>query len=313
MERNLINNKKLKENIANNALNILERGRDYNDLTYTTVQFGYLFDIDNHGLECIFKVVTDLNTFYFAVQGERMMNLNFSEELYQATINSFLDLHSTKPEEFEEQNQPSEEERDEAPGWDAIDAECDRVYPNQPNPMHIGTVIKWMFGGNDPLDGISIYDGGDYWHFVTYGLSELYLKESDNEEYSGYGMEFTFKLKKDNYENEEMEIKGICGILQAIARITFNKGEIFEANQYLYTGQQTGIDTKQQSNITGFITASDDKFQTLNTPFGKVEFVEFIGVTRDEIEAVKDKRISVTELREKLPSDVTDYHRASVI
>ena len=80
-------------------------------------------------------------------------------------------------------------------GWDAITNECNRIYPNQENPKHYGTLISWKFGGNDPLDGISIYDGGNYWHFVTYGLSELYEKETDDTEYSGYGMEFTFKLK----------------------------------------------------------------------------------------------------------------------
>lgn len=126
-------------------------------------------------------------------------------------------------------------------------------------------------------------------------------------------MEFTFKLKKDNYEDEEKEIKCICGILQAIARITFSKGEIFNVFEYLYTGQTTGIDVKQQSNITGFITVPDNKFQTLNTPNGKVEFVEFIGVTNKEIEAVKNKEITVKELYEKIGSDIIDYNRETII
>lgn len=39
-------------------------------------------------------------------------------------------------------------------------------------------------------------------------------------------MEFTFKLKKANYADEEQEIKCICGLLQQIARITFENGEI---------------------------------------------------------------------------------------
>ncbi|MBO5005777.1 MAG: suppressor of fused domain protein [Clostridia bacterium] len=198
-------------------------------------------------------------------------------------------------------------------GWDAITNECNTVYPNQKNPKHYGTLIKWKLGGNDPLDGISIYDGGNYWHFVTYGLSELYEKETDDLQYSGYGMEFTFKLKKDNYEDEEQEIKCICGILQTIARITFNKGEIFNPFEYLYTGQAVGIDAKQKSNITGFITVPDDKLQTLNTPNGKVEFVQFIGVTNKEIEAIKNKELKVTELYEKLGSGITDYNRKSVI
>lgn len=75
-------------------------------------------------------------------------------------------------------------------GWDAITAEFSRIYPGQDNPKHYGTLIKWMFGGNGPLDGISIYDGGDYWHFVSYGLSELYDKECEDKEVSGYGDSF---------------------------------------------------------------------------------------------------------------------------
>ena len=196
-------------------------------------------------------------------------------------------------------------------GWDAITKECERRYKGQ-NPQHFGTLIKWNFGGNDPLDGISIYDGGDYFHFVTYGLSELYEKESENKDISGYGMEFTFKLKKDNYENEEDEIKCICNILQSIARLTFTKGEIFKPYEFLYTGQTQGIDAKMKSNITGFITIPDTVFNPIDTPNGKLIFVEFIGVTNDELLAVKDKNIDVKSLYEKIGSDITSYNRKSV-
>ena len=101
--------------------------------------------------------------------------------------------------------------------------------------------------------------------------------------------------------------------MQAIAKITFNKGEIFSDFEYLYTGQTTGIDVNQKSNITGFITVPDNDFKTLNTPNGKVEFVEFIGVTNKEIEKVKNKEITVKELYQKIGSDITNYNRESVI
>lgn len=101
-------------------------------------------------------------------------------------------------------------------GWDAIEAEFLRVYPGQTEPKHYGTLIKWWLGGNDPLDGISIYDGGDYWHFVTFGLSDLYEKETEDPEWSGYGFELTLKLKKYDFEDLEGELQCICGILQSI-------------------------------------------------------------------------------------------------
>lgn len=199
-----------------------------------------------------------------------------------------------------------------AAGWDAITDVCNKKYPGQIDPKHYGTIIKWQLGGNDPLDGISVYDGGDYWHFVTYGLSELYEKETDNKDISGYGMEFTFKLKKDNYENEELEIKNLCGVLQSIARITFTRGEIFKVYEYIYTGQTTGIDTKRKSNITGFITVPDQDLPSINTPNGKVDFVEFIGVTDAELLAIRNKEIDVKTLYDKLGTDVTNYHRNSL-
>lgn len=218
-------------------------------------------------------------------------------------------------DEFKENNKNKKIENEEinAPGWDAITDLCNKVYPNQSNPKHYGTLISWRLGGNDPLQGISIYDGGDYWHFITYGLSELYEKESNIKDVSGYGMEFTFKLKKDNYENEENEIKCICGILQSIARITFTKGELFNVYEYLYTGQTEGIDCNRKSNITGFITVPDDKFHEIDTPNGKVRFIEFVGATDSELKAIQNKRIRVKELYEKIGSDVTNYNRDSVI
>lgn len=198
-------------------------------------------------------------------------------------------------------------------GWHAIEEVFAKVYPGQDDPKHYGVLIPWRLGGNDPLDGISIYDGGDYWHFVTFGLSELYEKETDDMEYSGYGMEFTMKVKKDFYGDEEEELRGICGILQSIARITFQSGEIFDVNEYLYTGQTDGMDVGQESELTGFITVLDADAGEIQTPNGKVVFVEFIGATDAELIAIREKKMTVKELYEKMGTDVTDYKRASLV
>ena len=109
-----------------------------------------------------------------------------------------------------------EEKEAEAAGWEAIEKEFLRVYPGQNNPKHYGTIIKWVLGGKDPLDGISIYDGGSFWHFVSFGQTELYEKETETPDISGYGYELTFKLKKD--EDEEAEIRNICGIFAESSR-----------------------------------------------------------------------------------------------
>ena len=196
-------------------------------------------------------------------------------------------------------------------GWDAIVEACEKVYPHQKEPLHYGTLVSWRLGGNDPLDGISIYDGGDYWHFVTFGLSELYEKESSDPKVSGYGMEFTLKLKK-GYGDDDAQIRGICGILQTLARITFQNGEVFREYEYIYTGQKEGMDIQQTSLLTGFITALDSDIQTIVTPFGKVDFIELIGATDQELQALQNHQCTVKELHQKI-GDITDYQRQSVI
>lgn len=203
--------------------------------------------------------------------------------------------------------------KEEIQGWDFIDGIFEYLYPEQKNPMHLAPKVPWKLGGNEPLDGISIYDGGEYWHFVTYGLSELYEKVSDNKQYSGYGMEFTFKLKKDGLIDEQKEILNICNYLQAIARITFTNGTLFEQYQSLCLGKNIGIDADKKSKITDFIMVPDSKCKGINTPYGRINFVCFVGVTNNEITAKRNQEITVEELYKKIGTDVTDYNRMSVI
>lgn len=92
-ERNEIANKQLKEILANTALETLEPGVDYEQLAFTECEFGYLFDIDDHGLEALYKITTDKGVFYFAAQGQSVMRLQFNEELFQATTEGFLSMH----------------------------------------------------------------------------------------------------------------------------------------------------------------------------------------------------------------------------
>lgn len=92
-ERNEINNHDLKVNLANTALGLLAQGEDYEQLANTQVTFGYLFDIDDHGLEALYKITTDKTTAYFAAQGDKLMRLNFNEGLFQSTVDGFLGMH----------------------------------------------------------------------------------------------------------------------------------------------------------------------------------------------------------------------------
>lgn len=200
----------------------------------------------------------------------------------------------------------------ETSGWDAITQAMLSQYPNQTDPVHYAPVISYRLGGNDPLDGISIYDGGTFYHFVTYGFSELYEKESQHAAYSGLGFELTLKLRKDGIRKREKEHKNICGILQTLARMSFEDGDIFAPEEYIYTGQTTGIDADGSSQITGFLT-TQDPIGTLDTPNGQVQMVQLVGATDAELRALVDGRMTVSELLAKIPDGLTDYTRDSLV
>ncbi len=92
-ERNAIDDRNLKMNLADTALGLLVQGEDYGELANTQCEFGYLFDIDGHGIEALFKLTTDKTTAYFAAQGDKLMRLNFNEELFKSTTEGFLEMH----------------------------------------------------------------------------------------------------------------------------------------------------------------------------------------------------------------------------
>jgi len=210
-----------------------------------------------------------------------------------------------------------EEANDESPvyGWNAITEKFESFYPEQTDPLHYGTLISYRLGGNDPLDGVSIYDGGDFWHFVTYGFSDLYDKES-KDEWSGYGFELTLKLKKlpsiINPKTDDTEIKNIVGVLQSLARYVFDSGKIFRPYEYIYTKQENGFDAEQKSKLTGFATLPDNA-GIIETPNGKVEFICVVGLTDKELKSIYEKKNTIQEMLELLDSDLTDYSRSDVI
>ena len=221
---------------------------------------------------------------------------------------------------LEDLNNNIDNEETNTSGFDAITETFDKIYPTQKDPLHFRPIISYQFGGEEPLDGISIYRGNEYYHFVTYGFSELYEKESDNKEYSGFGFELTFKLKMNekqikNDKNDDAaddEIKTVVGFLQQLARYVFENGAVFNPYEYIWTKQKEGIDAKQKSKLTGFITIPDEAGE-INTPNGKVIFVELLGATDAELNAVYEKKITVKELAKKIGTDITDYNRASLL
>jgi hypothetical protein len=196
----------------------------------------------------------------------------------------------------------------EAPGWDAIDAAARRVYGDV-TPSHWGTLIKWALGGPDPLDGVSAYDAGDSFHYISYGLSELYAKQSDDPKRSGHGFELTLRLAKRAGEREA-PIWPVT-LLQSLARYVCNTGNIFAPGDHVdLRGKLGGL---EETELTALVFALDGDLGAIDTPHGHLHFVQAFAVTADELDAVRswhcDRFLDL--VRERTPKLVVDPTRAS--
>lgn len=200
-----------------------------------------------------------------------------------------------------------EVERPKPLGWDEIDKSLEKLYKNT-KPLHFGNVSPF---GERKLKGISVYDvRGDnpHWHFITYGLTELYEKESDNKEKSGYGFELTFRLKKDR--NETDIPNWAINFLNNISSYVFRTGTIFNEGHYLNTNGP--ISTSKDTDLKAIVFSKDIKLKdTVKTPNGEMKFIQVTGITIDELEAMiawnPDKVLKLLEL----PFNMTDLERES--
>ncbi|MDK8180255.1 suppressor of fused domain protein [Paenibacillus sp. UMB4589-SE434] len=198
-------------------------------------------------------------------------------------------------------------------GWDAIEEQMVNIYGAQ-EPKHYGTVTSYALGGHDPLDGISVYKAEQpfpHWHFVTFGFSELYEKESEDTDYSGFGFELTFRLTRE--EHEEEPPAWALNLLQNMGRYVFSSGNVLAAGDYLDANGPICLES--DTKLTALVFIEDTELPAIHTPNGRVEFVQMIGMTEEELEATKTwNTIKMLEAcQEMMPGYITNLSRDSML
>ena len=195
---------------------------------------------------------------------------------------------------YTEEQYKTQFEEEDAVGWDTIDEALLKVYPEQ-EPRHYGTILKYMLGGEDPLDGISIYDNYKqifHRHIVSYGMSELYYSpESAENEFSGWGFEFTFRIvpfeeDKDG-EGAKNEPSWAMNVMQNLARYVFESKKWFEA--YHFIPANGPIRLECDTKLVGIAFAPDPQLGTIETPNGEVAFLQMVGITQKELDCLSIK------------------------
>jgi len=173
---------------------------------------------------------------------------------------------------------------DHSPGWIAIQNALDAIHP-QGEAMHWGTLVRWRLGGPDPLDGISAFDAGDHWHYVSFGMTELYEKESDLEDVSGWGAEFTFRLTKEDDHVLEPPVWP-ANLLQNLARYVFQSGNVFQPGHQMDLNGP--IAAGRDTQVTAASFAWDPQLsEPVDGQFGQFRFLQIVGITADELTAIR--------------------------
>ncbi|MCL2300343.1 MAG: suppressor of fused domain protein [Firmicutes bacterium] len=211
---------------------------------------------------------------------------------------------------LDQYKQKAAEIEDWAPGWEAIDACLEPLYPGQ-QPRHYGTNLhaRAIFGGDQYLDGYSVYEARDHLHLVTYGMSELYVnEESFGGEWSKWGYEMTIRLPMC----EEADFMWAIDMLANLARYTFTSKRFFEPFQYI-SGGGNPIKVGSDSKLTGLLIVSDPALPGTDTVHGRLDFLQVVGITQAELDVVmadKAQAQAVLErMREDNPMYITDLNR----
>ena len=194
-----------------------------------------------------------------------------------------------------------------APGWDEIENAFRELYGEQ-KPAHFGTLItsRAIFGGNEFLDVYSAYQSPKgYSHVVTFGMSELYAdEESLGKEFSKWGYEMTIKLRGENPEN----CIWAMNMMGNLARYTFKSERWFEPGQYVGSADnpQSLNLGKPESKITALLITNDTELRGRQTIYGELAFLQLVGITTKELNAVIKDNSLVPVLLDKLKADYPD-------
>lgn len=177
---------------------------------------------------------------------------------------------------------------DEAPGWAAINQACERLYPDQSENLAWAPPLPPQLGGG-PLSSIQIYRSNHvawHWHYVTLGFSDLFgerLADSP-EAVSGLGFELTFRLLDRGAEDPTSQPPGWpVSLLNNLANYCFKRNRLLAAGHSMDAGGPIKLDDPTKLHALAFI--ADRELGSIETPSGRVDFVQAVGLTIAERQA----------------------------
>ncbi|WP_354697168.1 hypothetical protein DSM112329_02857 [Paraconexibacter sp. AEG42_29] len=197
---------------------------------------------------------------------------------------------------------PASDVDDSSPGWESIQTAFAVAFPDVED-LHFAPGAPVSLGG--ALDGISAYPTAAGWHFVTFGLTELHTKQSEDTKLSGWGYELTL-LTPPSDEPPAWALR----LLHGLAKATWSSGHPHDIGDRIALGGPLDGD---ESKLTAIAVMSEPAATPGQFPLGHYAFHRLVGITDGELQDMKDsstetvlQRLSATN-----PLHVTDPGRAS--
>ena len=190
---------------------------------------------------------------------------------------------------------------DEAPGWEAIEAAVARLVGPQ-EPLHWGTN---NLPGQDGLYGLSAYRVDDHWLLVTFGLTELFGKDTDDPAVSGWGFELTMRVPA----TEAQPPHWVLRLLDQLGSYVYGTGRPFDDGHRLDPGGP--ITGTPGTRLTAVAFADDPQLGPVDTPHGAMRFLTVVGITSEELARMKATSTAavLSELAASSPLLITDPRR----
>lgn len=181
----------------------------------------------------------------------------------------------------EEYLQRMAEVHDWAPGWEAVTDAFEARYPGI-EPRHLACALgeRARWGGQEHLDGVSIYPTDDGVHLLSYGMSRLYPNEENyGLRWSAWGYELTFRLRGATTESAlwALTVLTIAGNYTWTKHVPVLPGEVLLGD---------GGPVVAGSALTSFAIVPDTEVPGIDTVHGRVDFHQLVGLTWSEAQWV---------------------------
>jgi hypothetical protein len=166
-------------------------------------------------------------------------------------------------------------------------------------------------GGEGGLDGVLAYPLEGHWLLVTFGLTELGEKTSEQTAVSGAGFEFTCRIPRE--DGDETVPAWILRVLHALAD-RFLAGTDLDVGHWIVTPSPLGGDPAN-GDMTSLAIVPDVDLRFLDTDNGLVLFFQIVGLLAEEgEEAQRADTVAplMALLRDRDPKMITDPGREPV-